>query len=148
RKGTYNHFVALSALVTIYLDAGDYARSAEAALEALKAYPFNRVFLWGLAEAQVKSRRPKEALETYERILGTCLDEKLEHPYSEMLSRLNIVRLGLELKDSAGVAGHLVRLLSYESYTFPEELRSRAQQKFDEARRIQGLLRNERKHGN
>ena len=148
RKGTYNRFVALSALVTIYLDAGDYVRSAEAALEALRAYPLNRVFLWGLAEAQVKSGRTKEARETYERILGTCLDEKLEHPYSEILSRLNIVRLGLELKDSAGVAGHLVKLLSYESYKFPEELRSRARAKFDEARRIQAVLKNDRGHGN
>ncbi len=148
RKGTYSRHVALSALVTIYLDAGDYARSAEAALQALEAYPLNRVFLWGLAEAQVKSGRPKEALETYEKILGTVLDEKLEHPYSEILARLNIVKLGLELKDSAGASGHLTRLMSYEPYRFPEELRSRAQQKFDEARRIQDLLRNDRKHGN
>ncbi|MBF8249060.1 MAG: hypothetical protein HW374_1860 [Bacteroidetes bacterium] len=142
RKGTYNRFVALSALVTIYLDAGDYARSTEAALEALRAYPLNRVFLWGLAEAQVKSGRTREAREAYERILGTCLDEKLEDPYSEILARFNIVRLGLELKDSAGIAGHLEKLLSYESYRFPEELRARSQQKFDEAKRIQGLLKN------
>ena len=148
RKGIYNRHVALSALVTIHLDAGNYPRSAEAAEQALKAYPLNRVFLWGLAEAQVKSGWPKEARETYERILGTCLDEKLEHPYSEILARLNIVKLRLELKDSAGVAGHLVRLLSYESYTFPEELQSRAQKKFDEARRIQGVLKNDRNHGN
>jgi tetratricopeptide (TPR) repeat protein len=146
--GTYNRFVALSALVTIFLDAGHYHQSVSVAKEALAAYPQNRVFLWGLAEALSQLGRHKEALAAYNEILKSVIADSIPNPYSEVLCRLNIVRMKNRLADTTDVEMHLNALLAYEKYGFSEDLQDRALEKFKEARRIKENLRNSKPAGN
>ncbi|MBI3006164.1 MAG: tetratricopeptide repeat protein [Ignavibacteriales bacterium] len=148
KLGTYNRFVALSSLVTIFLDAGKPQQAGEVAREALSQYPMNRVFLWGLGDALWKSGKHKEAEEVYVDLLASINSDALANPYSEVLCRLNIVRMKMALQDSTDVDFHLRSLLAFESHVFPEELQARAKAKFDEARRIQSLLKNNRNSGN
>lgn len=144
KLGTYNRFVALSALVTIFIDAGQYQKAEEVAREALSRYPMNRVFLWGLGDALWKAQKHRQAAHVYEDLLDKVMSEKMANPYSEILCRLNIVRIKVALDDTAEVDTHLRVLLAFQSYDFPEELQNRAKAKFDEARQIQAFLKNNR----
>lgn len=148
KLGSYNRFVALSALVRIFFDAGRFQQSEEVAREALSSYPMNRVFLWGLAAALWKSDNKQEAAETYTTLLNSIVTDEIPNPFPEVLCRLNIVNLKLALRDSAEVDAHLNSLLAFESHNFPEDLRPRARAKFEEARKIRLLLRNNRASGN
>ena len=148
KLGSYNRFVALSALVRIFVDAGQFQQSEEAAREALSSYPMNRLFLWGLSGGFWKAGKKQEAAETYATLLNSIVTDRIPNPYPELLCRLNIVSLQLALGDSAGVDAHLQLLLSFESYDFPEDLKPKAMAKFEEARNIRSLLKNHRVSGN
>jgi len=148
KLGTYNRYVALSALVTIFLDAGEFEKAEETARQALSQYPMNRVFLWGLGRALMNRGEYKDAVEVYGRILQSIGLEVTTNPLSEITCRLNIVNAKLALRDSLDVKVHLEAILGYESHTFPEEVRSRARAKFEEARQIQSLIRSHRASGN
>ena len=55
-RSEYNRFAAMSALVSIYLDAENYKQVEEWSRRGLKSYPENRIFLWGLATALDRSK--------------------------------------------------------------------------------------------
>ena len=140
RRGIYNRFVAASALLNIYLDGGRYEDASQVAQDALRAYPSNRVFLWGLAESLSRLGKVKETLETYDILLKSIMADSISNPYSEILCHLNIAKIRLRSNDTTGVETHLRTISGFASYAFPEELKTRAATKFVEAKMLQEAL--------
>jgi tetratricopeptide (TPR) repeat protein len=132
-RSEYNRFAAISTLISIYLDAEDYKQVEEWSKRGLKSYPENRVFLWGLATALDRQKKPVEAIKAYSNLLENILNVNSPHPYSEIVCRLNLVKTKLTVNDTAAVAYHLKKLISYENLSFPDKLQSRVKAKFVEA---------------
>jgi tetratricopeptide (TPR) repeat protein len=139
-KGDQNRFTALSALTAIYTDAHEYGKAIQCARQALNRYPDNRIFLWGLAAAQEQSDKFAGAAETYQRLLASILSATIPNPYDEILCRLNLVKAKLALKQTEGLETQIAAILAFEHYTFPDNLTSRAKDKFVQARNIQSQL--------
>ena len=68
-RSEYNRFAAMSALVSIYLDAENYKQAETWSKRGLNSYPENRVFLWGLATALDGQNRSAEAVPAYSILL-------------------------------------------------------------------------------
>ena len=143
-RSEYNRFTAMSALVSIYLDAENYQQAEEWSRRGLNFYPKNRIFLWGLATALDRQRQYFDAVPAYKNLLEKILHARAPHPYNEIVCRLNLVKSMLAVGDTTTFKGHLDKILSYEKIIFPDNLRSRAEAKFEETRIL--LLKIENKH--
>jgi tetratricopeptide (TPR) repeat protein len=136
-KGSYNRYAAMSALVTIYLDAGRFREANRWANQGLEKYPDNRIFLWGLATAQEKSEEYERALSTYLILDRSITEARIANPYNEVLCQLNMMKAQIALGQTKELRAHLAKILSFEKYAFPLHLQKRARDKFNQARNIQ-----------
>jgi tetratricopeptide (TPR) repeat protein len=140
----YNRFTAMSALISIYLDAENYQQAEEWSRRGLNSYPENRVFLWGLATALDRRKHFSDAVHVYANLLENILHVQAPHPYNEIVCRLNLVKSMLAVGDTTTFKEHLGKILSYEKILFPNNLRSRAQVKFEETRILLSVIENKR----
>jgi tetratricopeptide (TPR) repeat protein len=136
-KGSCNRYAAMSALVTIYLDAGQFRDAIRWAKQGLEKYPENRIFLWGLAAAQEKSEEYESALSTYLILNKSITEARITNPYNEVLCQLNMMKAQIALGQTKELRTHVAKILSFEKYAFPSHLQKRARDKFDQARNIQ-----------
>jgi tetratricopeptide (TPR) repeat protein len=143
-RSEYNRFAAMSALVSIYLDAEDYREVEEWSKRGLKYYPENRIFLWGLATALDRQKCYKETIVAYEYLLGNILHVHAPNPYSEIVCRLNLVKSKLAIQDTTAVIDHLQILLSYKNSIMPTNLQSRADAKLKEAQKLLAEIEHKR----
>jgi tetratricopeptide (TPR) repeat protein len=143
-RSEYNRFTAISALVSIYLDAENYQQAEEWSRRGLHSYPENRVFLWGLATALDRQKYFSEAVPAYANLLENILHVQAPHPYNEIVCRLNLVKSMLAVGDTTTFKDHLGKILSYEKIIFPDNLRSRAHAKFEETRILLSTIENKR----
>jgi tetratricopeptide (TPR) repeat protein len=143
-RSEYNRFAAMSALISIYLDAEKYKQAEEWSRRGLQSYPKNRIFLWGLATALDRQNRFAESVAAYSNLLEKIVHGHAPHPYNEIVCRLNLVKSKMALNDTTDVFDHLHQLLSYETYVFPSNLQSRAEAKFESARELLIQLKNKR----
>lgn len=141
-RSVYNRFTAMSALVSIYLDAENYQQAEEWSRRGLNSYPENRVFLWGLATALDRQKKYSDAVPAYANLLENILHVQAPHPYNEIVCRLNLVKSMLAVGDTTIFTEHLGKILSYEKISFPDNLRSRAQAKFEETRLLLSAIEN------
>ena len=139
-RAEYNKFTALSVLTAIYLDARQYDLSIQYAQRALDQYPSNRIFLGELAEAQEQAGKTADAIRTYERLLTSILNAKIANPYSEILCRMHLIEAKLARKETIGVESQVDAILVYEHHVFPDNLKDRAKEKFEKARKIRERL--------
>ena len=140
----YNRFAAISALISIYLDAENYEQAEKWSRCGLKVYPENRVFLWGIATSLDRQKRYAEAVSSYSNLLEKILNSNAPHPYNEIVCRLNLVKSKVALNDTTTALYHLNKILSYESCSFPTNIHSRAKAKFEGARALLRKLENQR----
>jgi tetratricopeptide (TPR) repeat protein len=143
-RSEYNRFAAISALISIYLDAEKYKQAEEWSRRGLHSYPENRIFLWGLATALDRQNRSAEAVAAYSNLLEKIIHGHAPHPYNEIVCRLNLVKSKMALNDTTDVFHHLHQLLSYETQVFPSNLQSRAKAKFEAARELLMQLESKR----
>jgi tetratricopeptide (TPR) repeat protein len=143
-QSVYNRFAAISALVSIYLDAENYQQAEEWSKRGLNSYPENRVFLWGLATALDRQNCSAEAISAYSNLLENIVRVHAPHPYNEIVCRLNLVKSKIALNDTTTVSDNLKQLLSYETCSFPANLQSRVKAKFEEARKLLLKLEHQR----
>jgi tetratricopeptide (TPR) repeat protein len=143
-RSEYNRFTAMSALVSIYLDAENYQQAEEWSRRGLNSYPENRVFLWGLATAFDRQKHFSDAVPAYANLLENILHVQAPHPYGEIVCRLNLVKSMLASGDTTTFKDHLGKILSYEKILFPGNLRSRSQRKFEETRMLLSAIENKR----
>jgi tetratricopeptide (TPR) repeat protein len=136
-RSEYNRFAAVSALISIYLDAEEYKKVEDWSKYGLKFYPENRIFLWGLATALDRQKCFKDAVTAYENLLDNILQVNAPNPYGEVVCRLNLVKSRFAINDTTGAAAHIKNILSYKNFSWPDYIQSRAESKFKEA---QGLL--------
>lgn len=135
-RAEFNRYSAISSLISIYLEMQKYEEAEFWATRALKAYPRNRVFLWGKATALDRAKKYQEAVQAYERLLRSILDDTAAHPYNEIVCRLNLAKAKIALHDTAGVSSHLERILDYRNVSFPPAYKKRAQKKFEDAKTL------------
>jgi hypothetical protein len=132
----YNRFAAISALVSIFLDAEDYTNMEKWSRCGLESYPENRVFLWGLVTSLDRQNRSAEAVVAYTHLLENIKLAGAPHPYGEIVCRLNLVKAQRAINDTTGIVNHLHSILSYRNSLFPEHLSSRVSAKFSEAQTL------------
>jgi tetratricopeptide (TPR) repeat protein len=65
-KSTYNSYLAVNSLIWIYIDNKDYKKAAKIAENALKNFPTNRSFKWGLARSNENIDKRKSILIYYD----------------------------------------------------------------------------------
>jgi len=143
-RSEYNRFTAISALISIFLDAENYQQAEEWSRRGLNSYPKNRVFLWGLATALDRQKRLSDAVPAYANLLENILHVQAPHPYNEIVCRLNLVKSMLAMGDSTTFKDHLDKILSYEKILFPDNIKPRAQAKFEETRMLLATIENQR----
>ena len=136
QKGIYDRYTALSMLVAIHTDAGNYDQAIACALEGLEQYPANQVFLWGLTTAYQRAGKTHEAVEAYERLLRSLSEEAGENLYNEMVCRLNIAQLRTQSGDTTRVAQYLRSILRHHQSEFPPHLKDRVEDKLMRAREL------------
>ncbi len=139
-KGRYHRYAAMSNLLWIYLDASDVLHAEELARVALQKYPTHRIFLQGLAGALNNQNRLIEALDAYERQLSAIVADSAPNDYNEIGCRMNIVSVKISLQDTTRIREHLSVVLSKEQKPIPSFLRSKVEEKFQQARRFQEQL--------
>ncbi|MDH7515520.1 MAG: tetratricopeptide repeat protein [Bacteroidota bacterium] len=98
-RGRYTAAQAANALVWIYIEEERYTDAARAARSALRSYPSNRLFLWGLASAAEEGNDLVTALDAYRRIVASLDTEVIEPRYIEIQARAKIARLSFRLGD-------------------------------------------------
>ena len=135
-RSEYNRFAAVSALISIFLDANELKNAEEWSKRGLHTYPQNRVFLWGLATAFDRQNRSAEAVLAYSNLLENILNAHAPHPYNEIVCRLNLAKTKIAMNDTVSVVSHLKKILSYEMCLFPVNIQPRAKSKFEEARKL------------
>jgi tetratricopeptide (TPR) repeat protein len=135
-RAEYNRFAAISALVSIFIDAEKYEDVLEWSRIGLKSYPQNRLFLWGIATAYDRVKNYSAAIQAYDTLFRNILSANAPHPYGEIVSRLNLVKSKLAIHDSSGVKEHLETILSYQHNSFPSHLQSRVKDKFAQASKL------------
>ncbi len=135
-KSEYNRYTAISALISIFLDAEDYVKAEYWSKKGLEDYPENRVFLWGFATALDRQKKYTEAVSAYESLLENILNAQFPNPYGEIVCRLNLVKCKIAIDNIAGIELHLNKILAYKKYSFPAKLTKRAEAKFIEAKKI------------
>ena len=143
-RSEYNRFAAISALISIYLDAENFKQAEEWSVRGLKFYPENRIFLWGLATALERQKDFAEAVPAYSNLLENILRTNAPHPYNEIVCRLNLVKSKIALNDTTSAFYNLKQILSYETFLFPQKLQSRAKAKFEDAKALLLKLENQR----
>ena len=139
-KGRYQQFAAMSNLVWIYVDAGENKKAEELARQALERYPTHRIFLHGLGGALQAQNKFAEALDAYQRQLAAILADDSPNDYNEVGCRLNIVYMNVALRDTTIVREQLSAILDKQQNIFPSFLRSKVDEKFQQARRFQDEL--------
>jgi tetratricopeptide (TPR) repeat protein len=144
----YNRFAAMSALVSIYLDAENYTQAEEWSRRALNTYPENRIFLWGLATALDRQNRTGEAVSAYATLLKNIVDAHAPHRYNEIVCRLNLAKSKVALNDTVAALDHLKKILSYETSSFPSRILPRAKEKFESAQALLLKLEHQRTASN
>lgn len=132
--GVYNRFTALSMLAAIYNDAGLYENAVESAQTGLSRYPSNQVFLWALTTAFEKLGKRQEAVAAYKQLLTSLRQDEGGCPYNELVCRLNISRLKLEMGDTLYVRGILTEILESRPQEFPLHLKRRVEEKLETAK--------------
>jgi tetratricopeptide (TPR) repeat protein len=145
--GLYNRHTALSALITIYTDAGSYEKALAYARIGLQRYPGNRTFLWEQATAVEKLGKPFETAEAYKALLKAILGGGEKNRYNEIVCRLNLAKAEMELGDSALVRDNLRAIMRYHEDDFESHLRHRAQDKLEQAALLMRRLSNGRPAG-
>jgi len=138
----YNSFVAISALISIYLDAENYRQAEEWSKRGLNSYPENRIFLWGLATALDRQKNYSKAVPAYKNLLKNILLIDAPHPYGEIVCRLNLVKSMIAIGDTTMNKENLDKILTYEDILFPDNLKQRAQRKFEDARILLSEIKN------
>jgi tetratricopeptide (TPR) repeat protein len=134
--GVYNRYTALSMLAAIYNDAGSYDKAIECAEAGLARYPSNQVFLWGLTTAFESLGKRKEAAAAYERLLASLREDGEESAYNELVCRLNISKLKLDMGDTVRVRENLVTIVRARPENFPSHLKKRVEDKLAKAREL------------
>jgi tetratricopeptide (TPR) repeat protein len=143
-RSEYNRFAAISALISIFLDDEKYQQAEDWSRRGLNSYPENRVFSWGLATALDRQKHFSAAIPAYANLLRNILHVQAPHPYDEIVCRLNLVKSMLAVGDTTKYKDHLGKILSYEKILFPDNLKSRAQRKFEETRILLSAIENKR----
>ncbi|MGH2568918.1 MAG: tetratricopeptide repeat protein [Bacteroidota bacterium] len=141
-QGRYQRFVAMSNLLWIYLDAGDFGEAEQLARTALQSYPTHRIFLHGLAGALQNQGKWNESLEFFQRQLKAILDDTPPNDYNEIGCRINIVFVKVAMKDTTEIREHLAEVLAKEQKLFPPHLRAKVEEKFQQARAFEQRLVN------
>lgn len=140
-RGEYNRFTAISSLLSIFLDSGEYERGVSLAREALRHYPANRIFLWSLATSLERLNDTTGALQIYGHLLESILGDQRENSYNELVCRLNMLKLRIDRFDRSQLRSDFDRLFTLRRRAFPEHIRKRAEDKFDEAESLREKLR-------
>jgi tetratricopeptide (TPR) repeat protein len=139
-RSTYNRFAAISALVSVLIDAERYAEVLEWSERGLASYPANRIYLWGKATALDRQKRTSEAVSAYQNLLASILISSAHHPYDEIVCRLNLAQCQLVLHDTLEAEQNLQMLLKKENAEFPARLKDRARAKFMRAKELLAQL--------
>jgi tetratricopeptide (TPR) repeat protein len=134
--GLYNRYTALSMLAAMHADAGFYDKAIVCSRAGLERYPSNQVFLWALATAWNKLGNSREAADAYERLIRAFSEEKDDSRYNEIVCRLNLSRLKLELGDTLQAREHLVAILKFRRGDVPAHLQIRAEDKLEQAKEL------------
>jgi tetratricopeptide (TPR) repeat protein len=144
-RSEYNRFAAVSALISIYLDAEEYKMAEKWSRYGLKFYPENRIFLWGIATALDRQKCFKDAVVAYEYLLDKILHAQSGNLYGEIVCRLNLAKSQLALGDTTGATNHLKILYTYYNLPLPENIQSRIAPKYIEAQDLLSEIENRRK---
>lgn len=82
---------AKDALIWVYIDMEEYEKAESLAVQMQQKYPGGKKFLWGLAQARVKSEEYDRALTAYERLLDKVIsDPNRANYYNEIEIRRRI----------------------------------------------------------
>lgn len=134
--GTFNRYSAMGALVSIYLDAGEYDKADSVSSRCLAEYPSNRIFLWGKATALDRKGFVREAFNAYETLLGALRGDTRKNSYNELVCRLRLASLSFKDARIADTERHLAGLTVLQKETFPDHLKKRAADKFQQAKEL------------
>lgn len=144
-SGEYNRYGAMSALVSIYLDAGENDRADSISSRCLAEYPRNRILLWGKATALDRKGFVNEAIKTYEDLLAAMTGDTGKNSYNELVCRLRLASLSLKDDRFEDAEEHLAGLTKLQKEKFPEHLKKRAVDKFRQANELAETMSRRRK---
>lgn len=80
----YNSYLAINALIWIYIHEKDYKDAQQLAEKALKEYPGSRFFMWGLARS-LEGSDPQKSIKIYQSIYDSYKAVNKLNPFHEIL---------------------------------------------------------------
>lgn len=139
-RGTLNRHAAMTSLISIFLDAGEYDRAVAISERALRDYPNNRLFLWGLATGHDRLGRTHEAIVAYRRLLASIESDTRDNPYNELVCRVNLARLEALAGEKQKARATLAPVAGRVAASYAQHLHERAERKLAEAKALAAAL--------
>ncbi|MHB1686178.1 MAG: tetratricopeptide repeat protein [Ignavibacteriaceae bacterium] len=95
---SYNTYLAINSLTWIYIDQHSYNQAAKLSQEALKKFPDNRLFKWGLARAYEDIDK-NISIKIYKEILDSYTNISNQNRYKEIVLKHIIAQLYQKIGD-------------------------------------------------
>jgi tetratricopeptide (TPR) repeat protein len=140
RRGRYNRYAAMTSLISIFLDAEQYAKAITVSEKALAEYPENRLFLWGLATAHERLGHGGQAIAAYRQLLRSIAGDARANPYNELVCRVNLARLEWHAGRREEARNLLAPVLGRSPDAYADHLHERAAKKLREAKELSSAL--------
>ncbi len=128
-NSSYNKHLAINSLIWIYIDQDEYKNAANLAQEALKEFPDNRLFMWGLARAYENIDK-MVSINTYTKVLDSYMQVPNQNHYKEIILKHIIAKLYQKLGDKQKALAFCNDILSIKdiSASVKEKLSNRLRQ--------------------
>lgn len=96
-KGMFTATAASSALAWIAVESGDYKEAVNRSKKLLEKYPSCRSFMWCLGRGQIELGLWNEAINTYEKLLNSVIQEKRNNRFNEIGCLHSIIKAHFNL---------------------------------------------------
>ncbi len=116
-KGTYDKFIAMNSLATVFIEEKRYDEALTIMQNGLALYPDNRSFLWclmGIVE-RMPQRDTAAIKSAVSRMLASVMKAPVRNQYCEAACRLKLAQFAMEERRYSVVVDECSTILKYQS---------------------------------
>ena len=110
-KSTFSYWVGVSSLAWIEYDSENYEEALRLFRHCLDRFPGSRFFMWGVADTYFRLHQFDMAVDTYEAILESIMNDSYNNGYNEIVCRFKLVRNYLRLSRHGKALEHCDAIL-------------------------------------
>ena len=110
-KSAFSYWVSVNSLAWIEYDRQNYEEALALFRQGLERYPGSRFFLWGVGDTYFRLDRFDQAIQIYEDILESIVNDRLNNGYNEVVCRFKLIRSYMRRKNYEKALQHCDAIL-------------------------------------